>query len=75
MMTYAPLTFPEDLKLLLEEGLAKLCPIGIVPREYEALQFCLSPGDPGMQGHYLIVGLLTLSGAHLRPPRRLALSF
>jgi hypothetical protein len=35
MMTCAPLTFPEDLKLLLKEGLAKLCPIGIVPREYE----------------------------------------
>jgi hypothetical protein len=41
MMTCAPLTFPEDLKLLLKEGLAKLCPIGIVPREYEALQFCI----------------------------------
>ena len=42
MMTCAHLTFPEDLKLILKEGLAKLCPIGIVPREYEALQFCLS---------------------------------
>ena len=37
MMTCAPLTFHEDLKLLLKEGPAKLCPIGIVPREYEAL--------------------------------------
>ena len=36
MMTCAPLTFPEDLKLILKEGMAKLCPIGIVPREYEA---------------------------------------
>ncbi len=66
MMTCAPLTFPEDMKLLLKEGLAKLCPIGIVPREYEVLQFCLSPGEPGTQGHYLMVGLSTLSGAHMR---------
>ena len=33
MMTCAPLTFPEDLKLLLKKGLAKLCPQGIVPRD------------------------------------------
>jgi hypothetical protein len=46
MMTSAPLAFPEDLKLLLKEGLAKLCPVGIVPREYEALQFCLHPREP-----------------------------
>jgi hypothetical protein len=61
----APLNFLEDLKLLLKEGLAKFCPIGIVPREYEALQLCLSPGEPGTQGHYLLVGLSTLSG-HMR---------
>ena len=66
MMTCAPLTFPEDFKLLLKEGLAKLCPPGIVPREYEAKQFCLSPGEPGTQGHYLMVGMSTLSGAHMR---------
>ncbi len=66
MMICAPLTFPEDLKLLLKEGLAKLCPPGIVPREYEAMQFCLSPGEPGTQGHYLLVGLSILSGAHVR---------
>jgi len=65
MMTCAPLTFPEDLKLLLKEGMEKLCPIGIVPREYAALQFCLSPGEPGTQRHYLFVGLSTLSGAHM----------
>ena len=62
----APLTFLEDLKLLLKEGLAKLCPIGIAPWEYEALQFCLSPGEPGAQGHYLLVGMSALSGAHMR---------
>jgi len=67
MMACAPLTFPEDLKLLLEEGLAKLCPPCIMSREYEAIKFCLSPGEPGTQGHYLMVGLSTLSGAHIRP--------
>ena len=66
LMTCAPLTYPEDLKLLLKEGLTKLCPIGIVPREYEALQFCLSPGEPGTHGHYLLVGMSTLPGAHMR---------
>ena len=66
MITCAPLTFFEDLKLLLMKGLAKLCPPCIVPREYAALQFCLSPGEPGTQGHYLLVGLSTLSGAHMR---------
>jgi len=41
-------------------------PPGIVPREYEALQFCMSPGEPGTQGHYLLVGLFILSGPHMR---------
>ena len=65
MMTCAPLIFHEVLKLLLEEGMAKLCPIDIVPREYEALQFCLVSGEPRTPGHYLLVGLSTLSGAHM----------
>ena len=66
MMTCASLTFPEDLKLLLKEGLAKFCPPIIVPREYEALQCCLSPGEPGTKGHYLLGGLSALSGSHMR---------
>ena len=66
MMTCAPLTVPEDLKLLLKEGLAKLHSPGIIPCENEALQFYLSPGEPGTHGHYLLVGLSPLSGAHMR---------
>ena len=66
LMTCVPLTFPEDLKVLLMEGLAKLCPPGLVPRKYEGLQFCLSPGEPGTQCHYLLVGLSPLSRAHMR---------
>ena len=37
MMTCSTLTHPEDLKILIKEGIAKLCPPGIVAREYEAL--------------------------------------
>ena len=65
LVTCAPLTFPEDLKLLLKEGLAKLCPPKSVPRKYEALHFCLSHGEPGTKGHYLLVCLSPLSGAHM----------
>ena len=39
---------------------------GVVPREYEALQFCLAPWEFGTQGHNLMVGLSTLSGPHMR---------
>ena len=37
-----------------------------MPWEYEAFQFCLFPWEPGTLGHYLLVGLSTLSGAHMR---------
>ena len=37
MMTSAPLAQAEDFKLLLREGIAKLCPPGIVTREYDYL--------------------------------------
>ncbi len=50
----SPLSFPEDLKVLIREEIFLLCPPGIVPREYEALEFCMSPGKPGTQGHYLL---------------------
>ena len=37
-----------------------------MPREYKALQFCLAPGKSGTQGHYLLIGLTTLYGMHMR---------
>ena len=67
MMTNTPLAHPEDLKLLLREGIEKLCPPGIVAREYNALQFATATGELGTQGRYLLVGLCTLSQTHLRP--------
>ena len=65
-MTSALMTQPEDFKLLLREGITKLCPPGIVTREYNSLQFVTSKGEPGTQGNYLLVGLSTLSQTHLR---------
>ena len=37
MMTCASLTSREDLKVLVKEGLIKICPPALVPKEYEAL--------------------------------------
>ena len=66
MMTYSTLAYPEDLKILIRENIAKLCPPGIVAREYDAIQFVLSPGELGTQGRYLLVGLSPASSTHLR---------
>ncbi len=65
MMTCAPLTAPEDLKVLIKEGLIKICPPVLVPKEYEAIQFHLVPGDAGMHGDYLAVGLSMMSDRHM----------
>jgi hypothetical protein len=64
-MTCAPLTAPEDLKVLIKEALIKICPPTHVPKEYEALQFCLSPGEPGTRGNYLWVGLSMRQDKHM----------
>ena len=37
MMTNAPLVQPEDFKILLKEGIAKLCPPGLVAKECDLL--------------------------------------
>ena len=37
MMTCAPMSAPEDLKVLIKEALIKICPPALVPKEYEAL--------------------------------------
>jgi hypothetical protein len=43
----------------------KYAPPGNVPREYEALQFCLVQGERDTQGHNLLVGLSALSRTHM----------
>jgi hypothetical protein len=65
-MTCTPLTVLEDLKVLIREGITKICPPGNVSREYEVLRFCLTLGEPGTYGHYLLMGLSTSSGTHMR---------
>jgi hypothetical protein len=57
---------PEDFKLLLRDDIAKLCPPGIITREYNSMQFATIKGETGTQGSYLLVGLSTLSQTHLR---------
>jgi len=65
MMTCAPLTAPEDLKVLIKEGLIKICKPALVPEEYEALQIRLVPGEAGTHGDYLVVGMSMRSDMHI----------
>jgi hypothetical protein len=65
-MTCSPFAVPEDLKVLTREGITQICPPGNVPREYEALQYSLPPGEHGTQCHYLLVGLSALYETHMR---------
>ena len=65
-MTCTPLSAPEDLKVLIREGISKLCPSDHVKTSYEALLFFLSPGDPGTQGLHLLVGLHIRSEVHMK---------
>ena len=65
-MPCTPHSTPEDLNILIREGIAKLCPPGLVPSIYDDIKFCLASGEPGPNGHYLLVGLQTAKGAHMR---------
>ena len=66
LMNCAPLSTPEDLKVLIREGISKLCPPGLVPSTYNDIKLCLAPREPGTNGHHLMVGLQTAKGAHMR---------
>ena len=37
IMTCAPFTVPEDLKVIIREKTTKICPLGNVPRDCEAI--------------------------------------
>ena len=65
-MICAPLLAQEDLKVPIRKGIAKLCPPGLIPSTYDDIRFCLAPGEPGTDGHCLLVGLQTAKGAHMR---------
>ena len=66
MMTCTPLSTPEDLKVLIREGITKICPPDQVKPSYETLRFFLSPGDPGTSGLHLLVGLHIRSEVHMK---------
>ena len=57
LMTCTHLSAPKDLKVLICEGISKLCPPDLVLPSYEALRFFLSPGEQGTTGLHLLVGL------------------
>ena len=65
-MTCTPLSAPEDLKVLIREGITMICPPDLVNPSYEALSIFLSPGDPSTPGQHLLVGLQVLSEVHMR---------
>ncbi len=66
MMTCTPLSALEDLKVLIREGLTKICPPDLVKPSYERLRLFLSPGDSGTQGLHLLVGFQVSSEVHMR---------
>ena len=65
-MTCAPLTAPEDLKVLIREEISKICPAGHRLSRIRGAPALPSPGGTWPHGQYLLVGLPTLSGAYMR---------
>ncbi len=67
-MTCSTLTAPEDLKVLIREGIAKLCPPSpsFVPAAFEAFHTFLAPRELGPVGYYLLMGLRVTSETHMR---------
>ena len=57
LMTYTPLSAPEDMKFLIRDVISKLRPPDLVLPSYAALRFFLSLGEPSTTGLHLLVGL------------------
>jgi hypothetical protein len=67
LMSCSPLSAPEDLKVLIREGISKLCPPELIHSSYyEALRFFLAPGESVTTGLYLLVGLQLAFEVHMR---------
>lgn len=66
LMTCSPLSTPEDLKVLIKEGISRLCTSDQVQASYEALRFFAAPGDPGTTGLHLLIGLQTSMEVHMK---------
>jgi hypothetical protein len=65
-MTCTPLFAPEDLKVLIREGISKFCPPDLVQSSYQALRFFLSPRESGTTGLHLLAGLNVAYEVHMR---------
>ena len=66
-MNYAPLMALEDLiEGHHQGGDRETLPPYPRPSAYETLQLCFAPGGPGTHAYYLLVGLQTTSGTHMR---------
>jgi hypothetical protein len=65
-MTCSPLSAPEDLKVLIREGISKLSPPDLIQSPYEALRFFLIPRGTSTTGLYLLVGLQVTFEVHMR---------
>jgi hypothetical protein len=66
MMTRSPLFALEDFKVHIWEGIAKLCPPGLVQAAYDALHFFLAHEESSTTGAYLLVGQQVTSKTHMR---------
>ncbi len=56
-MTGSPLSTPEDMKVLIKEGISRLFTADQVQASYEALRIFAAPGDLGTSGLHLLIGL------------------
>ena len=50
LMTYAPLTAPEDLKVLIRVGIAKLCPTALSMSSIRQFSFAWHQENPALEG-------------------------
>ena len=66
LMTCSPLSTPEDLKVLIKEGISRLCTSDQVQASHEALHFFAAPGDPGTSSLHLLIGFQTTMGVHMK---------
>ena len=48
------------------EGHREAMPLGLATSTYDDMKFCLAPGEPGTNGHCLLMGLHTAKGEHMR---------
>jgi len=65
MMTCITLSTLEDMKFILRDVIKVITSPKLEEEEYAALRFCLSLGEPGNTGAYLLLGLSPGSRYHM----------